>query len=71
MAKGRSRRLAIGKVLIASSRFHFVQFGQGDEHVKFAASLVDPAPVHSATCGYGQSGRVICTLPPVTFDAMI
>jgi len=38
---------------------------------KFAASWVLPTPVYCATCGYGQSGRVMSTLLLVTCEAAI
>ena len=40
-------------------------------HVKFCASSVVPLPLYSATCGYGQSGRVRSTLPSFHRDATI
>ena len=42
----------------------------GALHTKFAASLELPTPVYCATCGYGQSGRVISTLLLVTCEAV-
>src|SRR5262245_19779814 len=38
-------------------------------HAKFAATLVSPVPLYRATCGYGQSGRVLSTTPLVLCDA--
>ena len=43
----------------------------GISHVKFAASLVDPMPVHFATRGYAQTGRVMSTWLPRTRYAVM
>jgi hypothetical protein len=43
----------------------------GALHTKFAASSVLPFPAYEATCGYGHSGRVRSTTPPVEWEAII
>src|SRR5439155_14492604 len=41
----------------------------GALQAKFAASSMLPDRLYTATCGYGQSGRVRSTVPPTRRDA--
>src|SRR5262245_51943360 len=43
----------------------------GALHTKLSASFVLPTPLYRATWGYGHSGRVMSTRPPLTREARI